>query len=59
MLSSVVSRISEFCMSHWLLRISLAIVFIQQGPSKIPVTVEDAESFELPTLYGGLRLMEN
>ena len=48
MLSSVVSRIPEFCMSHWLLRIPLAIVFIQQGLSKLPVTIEDAESFELP-----------
>ena len=48
MLNRVVSRIPEFCMSHWLLRIPLAIVFIQQGISKIPVTVEDAESFELP-----------
>ena len=48
MLSRVVSKIPEFCMSHWLLRIPLAIVFIQQGLSKIPVTVEDAESFELP-----------
>lgn len=48
MLSSVVSRIPEFCMSHWLLRIPLAIVFIQQGLSKIPVSIEDAESFELP-----------
>lgn len=48
MLSSIVSRIPEFCMSHWLLRIPLAIVFIQQGLSKIPVSIEDAESFELP-----------
>ncbi len=43
-----VSRIPEFCMSHWLLRIPLAIVFIQQGISKLPVTVEGAESFDLP-----------
>ncbi len=35
-------------MSHWLLRIPLAIVFIQQGFSKLPVTVEGAESFDLP-----------
>tara|TARA_B100002019_G_scaffold231416_1_gene205067 strand:- start:1055 stop:1426 length:372 start_codon:yes stop_codon:yes gene_type:complete len=35
-------------MSHWLLRIPLAIVFIQQGLSKIPVSIEDAESFDLP-----------
>ena len=32
----------------WLLRIPLAIVFIQQGLSKMPVTLEDAQSFELP-----------
>ncbi len=48
MLSRVVSRIPEFCMSHWLLRIPLSIVFIQQGLAKIPVTVEGAESFDLP-----------
>ena len=41
-------RIPEFCLSHWLLRIPLAVVFIQQGLAKIPVTVEDAQSFELP-----------
>ena len=48
MLTNITSRIPEFCMSHWLLRIPLAIVFIQQGLSKLPVTIEDAESFELP-----------
>ena len=48
MLSNVVRRIPEFCMRHWLLRIPLAIVFIQQGLSKIPVSIEDAESFDLP-----------
>ena len=47
---SIVSTIPEFCMSHWLLRIPLAIVFIQQGLSKFPVSVEDAESFNLPYL---------
>ena len=35
-------------MSHWLIRIPLAIVFLQQGFSKLPVTVEGAESFDLP-----------
>jgi len=50
MINSIVSRIPEFCLSHWLLRIPLAIVFIQQGLSKFPVTLEDAESFELPYL---------
>lgn len=38
----------DFCLSHWLLRIPLAIVFIQQGFSKLPVTIEGAESFDLP-----------
>ena len=47
-MKNFVSRIPEFCMSHWLLRIPLAIVFIQQGLSKFPISVEDAESFELP-----------
>ena len=37
-------------MSHWLLRIPLIIVFIQQGISKYPVNIEDAQSFELPFL---------
>ena len=37
-------------MSHWLLRIPLIIVFIQQGISKYPVNIEDAQSFELPYL---------
>jgi len=40
--------IPEFCLSHWLLRVPLAIVFIQQGTSKLPVTLEDASSFDLP-----------
>ena len=37
-------------MSHWLLRIPLIIVFIQQGISKYPVNLDDAQSFELPFL---------
>ena len=42
--------IPEFCLSHWLLRIPLAIVFLQQGLSKLPFSLEDAESFDLPGL---------
>lgn len=37
-------------MSHWLLRIPLAIIFIQQGLDKIPVDIEVAEAYELPYL---------
>ena len=34
----------------WLLRIPMAIVFLQQGLSKLPISVEDAQVFELPML---------
>ena len=47
---SILKKIPEFCMSHWLLRIPLAIVFIQQGLDKIPVDVDTAEAYELPYL---------
>ena len=44
----IVNKIPEFCMSHWLIRIPLIIIFLQQGISKLPVTIEGAESFDLP-----------
>tara|TARA_X000001036_G_scaffold165178_1_gene156673 strand:+ start:2576 stop:2992 length:417 start_codon:yes stop_codon:yes gene_type:complete len=47
---NILSKIPEFCMSHWLLRIPLAIVFLQQGLSKWPFSIEDAESWELPAI---------
>ena len=50
MLKTIVHKIPEFCMSHWLFRIPLAIVFLQQGLSKLPFSTEDAEAFELPAL---------
>ena len=50
MIKKIVQKIPEFCMSHWLFRIPLAIVFLQQGLSKLPFSVEDAEAFELPGL---------
>lgn len=37
-------------MSHWLIRIPLAIIFLQQGISKWPITIDGAQSFELPLL---------
>ena len=36
--------------SHWLIRIPLMVVFFQQGMDKMPVTVEAAESWDLPYL---------
>ena len=47
-MNNIMNKIPEFCLSHWLLRIPLAIVFIQQGLSKFPVTLDGAESFDLP-----------
>ena len=44
----IVDKSPEFCMSHWLIRIPLIIIFLQQGISKLPVTIEGAESFDLP-----------
>ena len=49
-LKRISEKLPEFCLSHWLFRIPLAIVFIQQGLSKLPVSIEDAESFGLPYL---------
>ena len=40
----------DFCQSHWLLRIPLAIVFIQQGWMKIPVDADEASSYDLSVL---------
>lgn len=47
---SLVNKIPEFCMSHWLIRIPLAIIFLQQGLSKLPFSADDAASFDLPVL---------
>ena len=49
-MQNLINKIPEFCLSHWLLRVPLIIVFIQQGASKYPVNIEDAQSFELPFL---------
>ncbi len=49
-ITQITSKIPEFCMSHWLLRIPLAIVFLQQGLAKWPIDTDTATSFELPLL---------
>ena len=49
-MKKLIDKIPEFCLSHWLFRIPLAIIFIQQGLSKLPVSIDDAESFGLPYL---------
>jgi putative oxidoreductase len=49
-MANFLNKIPEFCMSHWLLRIPLAIVFLQQGLAKWPIDVETAASWELPLI---------
>ena len=49
-LRRIVNKIPEFCLSHWLLRIPLIVVFIQQGLDKMPVDAETAESMGLSYL---------
>ena len=50
MLQRLSKSIPEFCYSHWLIRIPLAIIFLQQGISKWPIDAESAASVELPLL---------
>jgi len=47
---SILKKIPEFCLSHWLLRVPLIIVFFQQGIDKLPVDPETAEAYGLPYL---------
>ncbi len=42
MIKKLVNKIPEFCMTHWLLRIPLIVVFLQQGFSKWPIDVNDS-----------------
>ena len=49
-LKNIVSKIPEFCMSHWLIRIPLIVVFLQQGFAKWPIDADTAEGFGLTLL---------
>ena len=42
MFSKIVNKIPESCLTHWLLRIPLIVVFLQQGMNKWPIDVEDS-----------------
>ena len=50
MIKNITSKIPEFCMSHWLIRIPLIVVFLQQGFDKWPIDAETAAAFELTLL---------
>ena len=47
---NIVEKIPAFKLSLWLLRLPLSIVFIQQGLSKFPVILEDAQGYDLSYL---------
>ncbi len=42
MIKNFVNKIPEFCMTHWLLRLPLIVVFLQQGMDKWPIDVNDS-----------------
>jgi len=42
MLINFVNKIPEFCMTHWLLRVPLIVVFLQQGMNKWQIDVNDS-----------------
>ena len=50
MIKNIVNKIPEFCMSHWLIRIPLIVVFLQQGLDKWPIDPEVAAAYELTLL---------
>ena len=50
LLNNTFKNIPEFCQSHWLLRIPLAVIFIQQGFMKLPLDIAEAESYGLSYL---------
>jgi len=47
-LEEYLKKIPEFKGANWLIRIPLSIVFVLQGLQKMPLNIEDAESFGLP-----------
>ena len=47
---NIFSKLPDFCLSDWLFRVPLAIIFIQQGLMKIPVDVDEAASYGLSYL---------
>jgi putative oxidoreductase len=50
MIQKITNKIPEFCMSHWLIRIPLIVVFLQQGFDKWPIDADTAAGFELTLL---------
>ena len=49
-MKKIIEKIPSFKLSHWLLRVPLSVVFIRQGLSKFPVTLEDAQGYDVSYL---------
>lgn len=47
-LKSFLKKIPDFKGANFLIRVPLAIVFIVQGLSKLPLNISDAEFYGLP-----------
>jgi putative oxidoreductase len=47
MTRDLIKRIPEFCMSHWLIRFPLIVVFLQQGLGKWPIDAVTADVWGL------------
>ena len=43
-------NLSRLWNNDWFIRIPLAVVFLQQGLFKLPISAEDAATFDLPML---------
>lgn len=46
----LIKQLPDFCLSHWLLRIPLAIFFLQAGLDKLPYDPNLGEGFGVPPL---------
>ena len=49
-MKKLIEKLPEFRLSHWLLRIPLAIVFVHQGYMKMPIDADEAASYDLSVL---------
>ena len=49
-MKKLIEKLPEFRLSHWLLRIPISIIFIQQGYMKMPVDADEAASYDLSVL---------
>ena len=49
-LRKINNKLPDFNGSNWLIRMPLAIIFIQQGLDKLPFDPSDADSYDLPII---------